>query len=352
MPVNTSTYREIAREAGVSLATVSFALRNRPNVSAGTKKRIREIAAKLGYVPNPVFASMMSRQRRRGASQRQIRAILACFMPQRTLRYLREHSNDHEFLSGVETVCAEEGFLCERFVWETFDDSTRRLFAGLRARKVPGAVFVGGVVPPWAASEEGWARYAFAAMGNPCDTLRTHHSAADHYNNAWLAMTKLSALGYRRIGLALQHTDWAERSNYKTLSAYTGWICRAGSATKRDKAMPPPLLVHDWNRDEFLRWMDRHEPDALLIAESEPVEFLRSAGWRIPDDIGIAHQDLDTRWRHLAGIRQNNFEAGQAAAHLVIDQINRNAFGVPEHARAVLITGNWDEGPSVKKQSA
>ncbi|AHF89500.1 LacI family transcriptional regulator [Opitutaceae bacterium TAV5] len=351
MPVNTSTYRQIAREAGVSLATVSFALRNRPNVSEETRQRIRAIAERSGYVPNPVFASMMSRHRRR-TSQRQIRAILGCFMPHKATGHLRRHSTNKEFLAGVQAACEEEGFLCEKFIWEDFDNSPRRLFASLRARKVPGVVFLGGVVPEWAAAEEGWARYAFAAMGNPSDHLKTHYSSADHYNNAWLAMTRLSGLGYRRIGFVMLRTVWAERSNYKALSAYTGWMSQAGLAVpasgRKKAAMPPPFFVREWRRDEFLCWLDRYKPDALLISEDEPVEFLRDAGWRVPDDIGVAHLDLDTGWEQRAGIRQNNFEAGQAATHLVIDQINRSVFGVPEYARAVLITGDWFAGPSVR----
>ncbi|WP_198529846.1 hypothetical protein [Geminisphaera colitermitum] len=135
---------------------------------------------------------------------------------------------------------------------------------------------------------------------------------------------------------------------YKALSAYTGWMSQAGLGAGSGKRMPPPFFPREWKRDEFLYWLDRYKPDALVIAENEPVEFLRDAGWRLPEDIGVAHLDLDTGWKHLAGIRQNNFEAGQAAAHLVIDQINRSVFGMPEHARAVLITGDWFAGPSVR----
>lgn len=360
MPINTSTYRQIAQEAGVSLATVSFALRNRPNVSEETKKRIREIAMRLGYVPNPVFASMMSKQRRRtlqkkSSASRQMRAILGCFMTHKAVNQMRQgyHSTDKEFTAGMEAACVEEGFVYERFLWDDFGESPRRLFASLRTRKVPGMVFLGGNVPKWAAPEAGWERYAFAALANPSDYLKTHYSSADHYNNAWLVMTRLTERGYKRIGFVMHRSAWAVRSNFKALSAYTGWFSQGGfEFGTGKKRMPPPYFVKEWNRDDFLRWLDRYKPDALVLAENEPLEFLREAGWRMPEDIGVAHLDLDTGWRHLAGIRQNNFEAGQAAAHLVIDQINRSAFGVPEHARAVLITGDWFAGPSIRQPAA
>lgn len=45
-----SNMRQIARLAGVSLATVSMALRNKPEVSTSTREKIIEVARKLDYV--------------------------------------------------------------------------------------------------------------------------------------------------------------------------------------------------------------------------------------------------------------------------------------------------------------
>lgn len=47
------TIKDIAREAGMSPATVSLALKNNPAVKDETRRLIHELAKKLGYVPNP-----------------------------------------------------------------------------------------------------------------------------------------------------------------------------------------------------------------------------------------------------------------------------------------------------------
>jgi DNA-binding LacI/PurR family transcriptional regulator len=44
--------KEIAEAAGVSTMTVSKALRDKPDVSPATKKRLQELARQMGYVPN------------------------------------------------------------------------------------------------------------------------------------------------------------------------------------------------------------------------------------------------------------------------------------------------------------
>jgi LacI family transcriptional regulator len=54
------TIREVAREAGVSIATVSHALSGKRPVSGATRKRITNAARKLGYRPNQVAAAMIT----------------------------------------------------------------------------------------------------------------------------------------------------------------------------------------------------------------------------------------------------------------------------------------------------
>src|SRR4249919_791376 len=45
--------RDVARAAGVSITTVSHALNDKPGVSEGTRRRVREVADQLGYRPDP-----------------------------------------------------------------------------------------------------------------------------------------------------------------------------------------------------------------------------------------------------------------------------------------------------------
>jgi LacI family transcriptional regulator, galactose operon repressor len=54
------TSHDIAREAGVSQSTVSRALRNHPRVKPLTARRVREAAARLGYVPDDTARALIT----------------------------------------------------------------------------------------------------------------------------------------------------------------------------------------------------------------------------------------------------------------------------------------------------
>ncbi len=58
------TLRKLAREAGVSPATVSLALRNDPRVARATRRRLKELASRLGYVPDNLGRALQSSRSR------------------------------------------------------------------------------------------------------------------------------------------------------------------------------------------------------------------------------------------------------------------------------------------------
>ena len=54
--------RDVAREAGVAVSTVSKVLNDYPNVSNETKEKVNRAIEKLGFVPNAVAAALSSKQ--------------------------------------------------------------------------------------------------------------------------------------------------------------------------------------------------------------------------------------------------------------------------------------------------
>jgi len=59
-----STIKDVAREAGVSVTTVSRALNNYSDVNINTKKKIEEVAKRLNYVPNRAAQSLVKQEKK------------------------------------------------------------------------------------------------------------------------------------------------------------------------------------------------------------------------------------------------------------------------------------------------
>jgi LacI family transcriptional regulator len=53
--------KDVAKEAGVAISTVSKVLNNYPNVSEDTKAKVMEVVNRLGFVPNTVAATLSSK---------------------------------------------------------------------------------------------------------------------------------------------------------------------------------------------------------------------------------------------------------------------------------------------------
>ena len=58
VPQRRTSLKDLARELGVSIATVSRALRNSPEIGAEMQKRVKDLAKKLNYRPNPFAQSL------------------------------------------------------------------------------------------------------------------------------------------------------------------------------------------------------------------------------------------------------------------------------------------------------
>ena len=54
--------KDVAKQAGVAISTVSKVLNNYPNVSEETKKKVNQAVADLNFVPNSVAAALSSKQ--------------------------------------------------------------------------------------------------------------------------------------------------------------------------------------------------------------------------------------------------------------------------------------------------
>jgi len=98
---------DLAKELGVSKVTVSKALRNHPDISPATRVRVKELADKLGYMPNFMAKNLSSRKSN----------IIGLVIPKIAHLFFGsviESVYDTAFENNYETVITVSGELAER----------------------------------------------------------------------------------------------------------------------------------------------------------------------------------------------------------------------------------------------
>jgi len=344
-PKKEVTLADIARKAGVSVMTVSRALRNQANISPATQKKIQDIAETMGYRPNPLVSALMTYRR----AARPVKAHLNLgFITNFSVRDGWKSTRLYEeFHQGVLDSADRHGYGVETFWMREPGLTSERLTQILLTRSIHG-VIVAPLPIAHGHLHLGWEHFSAVTFGYSLTHPMLHRAANHQFRSMRLAMRELRALGYRRIGLTLP-ASLNERVDRQWVASFLVEQLRY-SATE----IVPPFVVDDidWNFEQFQDWCGRHEPDVIISHEEIVLDWLRTMKVRVPDDIGFVHLNCYDKSGSFAGIYQNGPAIGVAAADTVISMINRNDRGVPELPRSLLIEGTWVEGQTVKRQKA
>jgi LacI family transcriptional regulator len=337
------TLADIARKAGVSVMTVSRALRNQVNISPATQKRIRDIADELGYRPNPLVSALMTY--RRAANPIKAHLNLAWVTNYPTREGWKVTRLFEEFYEGALDSSDRHGYGLETFWMREPGLTTERLTQILVTRSIHGLV----IAPlPLAHGHLhlAWENFSAVTFGYSLAQPQLHRAANHQFRSLRFAMRELRRLGYRRIGLTLPNS-LNERVDRQWVASFLVEQLRYQAAET-----VPIFVVEDseWSFEHFKEWCVNHEPDVIISHEEVVVDWLRTMKVRIPDDIGFVHLNCYDKSGRFSGIYQNGPAIGQAAADFVIAMINRNERGIPELPRSILIDGTWVEGQTVKAQ--
>lgn len=331
------TMKTVATRAGVSLMTVSRVLRNNRHVAEATREKVLAAVRETGYRTNPLVGAWMAHIRTsqvRPSSQQ----TLAFVMVKRTesLTLLR-------YFEGAQARAEERGFKLESFSMEQKGMTGARLSDVLRARGI-GGLMIAPIPQPVSTIDLRWSWFAAAAFGYSMREPTLHRVTNHHIHSVRLALNEARNLGYGRIGLALARVNDLRVDHNWT----TGLLAYQESILRRERV--PPHLPEQIEPKQFLAWVKKHKPDLILGGRTEMVEWLETAGWRVPDDIGFATLEYYPEHGALAGVDQNSLTIGAAAADLVIEQLHHNERGIPEKPKVVLIEGRWQPGDTIRKR--
>lgn len=334
------TLTEIAEKAGVHHSTVSLSLKDSPRISAATKERVLRIAAELGYHPHPYVSTLMH-ARRRGKISSGTPPLAFVHIQQSGLRWEDWIPEVSHCLARAKQQAAARGFRLEEF--STTIDEAPRLGEILYARGIRG-VILGPSRQAVRTLTWKWERLAVVALGPSLLEPGLHRIRHHHYHGMLTALAECSRLGYRRMGIALKEAV-SRKTEHRWLAPY---LLKQHEARLPDP--PAPLLARSWTRETFLSWLEKTRPDVIIGGKEDIPGWLADAGYAIPGDIGLVALNASFNDRHT-GINQSWATQGERAVTLLIALLRDNHLGLQKFPHNLLVTGEWNPGETVRRQS-
>ena len=308
-----ATIRDVAKRAGVGVATVSRVLNNSGFVSAHARQSVTQAVADLSYVPNPTA-------RRLSLGKTFTVAVIVPFFTRPSFV---------ERLRGIDSVFAESDYDMIVFNVETIQKRDK-FFAEVPRRDRTDGVIVVTLTP----TDEHVA--AFHDSGIPVVLVDTDHPQLpsvmeDSVLGGKLATQHLIGLGHHKIAYlsdVLDDVFSASAASLRRLKGYRQAMQDAGFALNEAYLKSGRHSREEARRcaAELLALPDR--PTAIFAASDTQaigvMEAARDAGLRVPDDLSVVgYDDLDVAdYLGLTTVRQSLFESGRRGAQLLLDAID------------------------------
>jgi LacI family transcriptional regulator len=311
------TITAIAREAGVSVPTVSRVVNGRSDVAPDTRARVEDLLRQYGY-------------RRRTVAPGDRAALLDLVFNDLDSPWAVE------IIRGVEEVAHASGVGTVVSAIHDRAGAARQWMKNLRARASDGVILVTSALEPVLHKELhrlGVPLVVIDPAGSPA--LDAPTIGATNWAGGMAATGHLLELGHRRIGfIAGPPRLLCSRAR---LDGYRSALEDAGVPVN-DELIVPGDFYHESGFTGCETLMALPEPPTAVFAASDQmalgaIEALRRKGLRVPQDVSVVgFDDLpEMRWSAppLTTVRQPLAEMGKMAARTVLRQAQGGDIDAP-----------------------
>jgi LacI family transcriptional regulator len=339
------TQRDVANALGLSDATVSRALRNSPKIPKARRMEIQTMANRMGYRPNAMASALAHLRLSKSVTQRQ--AALAWINCWHDPEQLRSYPYHDACWRGAAASAEKFGYYLEQFD-VSHELPLTRLETILATRNVRGLLLppLENRRPPAGWERFHWNRFSVVRFGDSFTELDVNVVKANRLTNDILAFKMIHEKGYQRIGLVTErHDKWITGAGF--LWAQLGLPERL--------RLPPLFFPGNQFREhqaDLERWLKKVKPDAIYTDNPHLPEMLKMAGYRVPDDIGVAAMTIPDCHPITAGIKGHAEEMGRVASLVLVSLINDNDKGIPAIPREILVKGEWIDGTTLPARTS
>jgi len=315
-----ATIEDVASAAGVSVATVSRAMRSLPNVAISTRQRVVACASELGYSADPA-ASRFAAGRTK---------TITVVIPNLSGWYF---SN---VVAGAEAVCAEAGYDVLVVGVGSRSDLTRILCEQYHLeRRTDGLLAVEIVVSPDEAAsitERGVALTSVGGQNVGHPSVRIDNELVGR-----LAAHHLIGLGHRRIGMIGAQKDNPMSFDVPGLR-HDGFVeaMAAHGLTFDEELLSGGNFDVDGGQEAMAALLDHRDPPTAVFSMSDEMAFgaimeLGERGLEAGTDVSLVGVDNHefSRVVSLTTVHQAVADHGATAARLLLESMRADGDSRP-----------------------
>lgn len=301
-------------ELGVSIATVSRALRNSPEIGLDMQRRVKELAKKLNYRPNPFAQSL----------RKEAPKVIGVVVPNLVTHYYAA------VLDGIEAEARKSGYsIISTNSHESFEDEAQAIDNFI-------SLHVEGIIACLAQNTTDYSHFEeLAQMGIPlvffgrtCLTDKFSSVTANGDEAAQIATQHLIDTGSRRIAFigGPNHLDMVKRRKHGYLEALRENNIPIDRELVACDKIDYEVALHV--TEEMLKRDNR--PDAIL-AFNDIITFaaftaIKNCNLRIPEDVALIGFTDDQHAAYvtprMSAIVDQSFKMGVKACDLLLRNIN------------------------------
>ncbi|BCB05292.1 catabolite control protein A [Bacillus sp. KH172YL63] len=308
------TIYDVAREANVSMATVSRVVNGNPNVKPATRKKVLEVIDRLGYRPNAVARGLASKKT----------TTVGVIIPDISNIFYAELAR------GIEDIATMYKY---NIILSNSDQNAEKelhLLNTMLGKQVDGILFLGGHISEEHVQEFERSPVPIVLAGAVEETNKIPSVNIDYKAAAYDAVSDLLEKGHKRIGFVSGPFHDTINMKFK-LEGYREALAKAGVEYSDDL-----VIEGDYTYDSGLEaWQKFSElvdkPTAVFVGNDETalgvVHGAQDQGVSIPEDVEIISFD-NTRLAmmvrpQLTSVVQPLYDIGAVAMRLLTKYMNK-----------------------------
>ncbi len=307
--------KDMARELGVSISTVSRALKDSPEIGEEMRERVKALARKYNYRPNPFAMSLLKNSPR----------IIGILVPDLVTHFYAS------IISGISDVARQNNYsVIITSSYEQYEEEKQCIEDLINIR-------VEGIIACLSQETTDYAHFeALEAQNIPlvffdriCLPDRFSSVVADNTESAREATLHLLATGSRRIGFlgGSNHLEIVKQRKHGYLEAL-----REHRLSIEKELVVCGKMSYDEGREAARRLLALpNRPDAIL-AMNDTLAFaamkeIKKQGWRIPQDIALIGYTDEMHSNYvepaLTAVAHQTHRMGEVACELLLKQLKK-----------------------------